>query len=256
MKVVILAGGQGTRLSEETAIRPKPLVEIGDQPILWHIMKGYAAHGLCDFLILLGYKGYMIKEYFANFVLRHADVTFDLGANAVEVHDGQREPWRVTLMDTGSETNHGGRIGRARDAVGDGPFCLAYGDTVANVDIGAEIAFHSAHGKIATMTVAQPPGRFGAVYMHEDRDEIESFREKPDGDGAWVNGGFFVLEAAIMDYIAGDATDWGDVLKQLAHDGELVGFRHEGFWHPMDTLPDKTNLERLWAGGDPPWKVW
>ena len=256
MKVVILAGGQGTRLSEETTLRPKPLIEIGEQPILWHIMKMYSSHGLNDFLILLGYKGYMIKEYFASYVLRHADVTFDLGANAVEMHDGKREPWRVTLIDTGPTTNHGGRIGRVRDIVGDEAFCLAYGDTVSNVDVTSEIAFHREHGRVATMTVAQPPGRFGAVYMHEGRDEIETFREKPDGDGAWVNGGFFVLEPTIMDYIDGDATDWGDVLQNVAHDGELVGFRHDGFWHPMDTLPDKTNLERYWSAGDAPWKTW
>lgn len=256
MKVVILAGGIGTRLSEETAIRPKPMVEIGGQPILWHIMKTYSAHGLNDFVILCGYKGHVIKEYFANYTLRASDVLFDLGSNRVEILRGPAEPWRVVLTDTGEETSIAGRIARARDLIGDATFCLTYGDTISDVDVTAELAFHRRHGKLATMTVTQPPGRFGAVFMPDGKDDITTFHEKPDGDGAWVNGGFFVLETGVMDFIDGDQTDWGEVLRQLAHEGQLVGYRHHGFWHPMDTLPDKNNLERLWKNGCAPWKRW
>jgi glucose-1-phosphate cytidylyltransferase len=256
MKVVILAGGLGTRLGEETSVRPKPMVEIGHQPILWHIMKLYSKHGLNDFVILCGYKSHIIKDYFINYAMRASDVTIDFTTGETTVIRGPTEPWKVTLLETGLETNHGGRLGRARDYIDNSTFCMHYGDTVSDVNITKELEFHKTHNSIATMTLVQPPGRFGAVYMAEGEDVIASFKEKPDGDGAWVNGGFFVLEPGIMDYIDGDQSDWGVVLKNVAHDGQLVGFRHPGFWHPMDTLPDKNNLEKLWSQGKAPWKVW
>ncbi|HUC44567.1 MAG TPA: glucose-1-phosphate cytidylyltransferase [Candidatus Sulfotelmatobacter sp.] len=256
MRVFILAGGLGARLSEETAIRPKPMVEIGDQPVIWHIMKMYAACGFEDFVVLCGYKGHVIKEYFATYALRRSDVAFDFSRNGVEIIKGPAERWKVTLLDTGEDTNIGGRIRRARGYTGDATFCVTYGDTVSDVDVNKEIAFHRSHGKLATMMVTQPPGRFGAVLMPKGRDEITRFQEKPGGDGAWVNGGFFVLEPGVIDYIDGDAADWGDVLERLARDGHLVGYRHRGFWHPMDTLPDKKNLETMWKQGRAPWKTW
>lgn len=256
MKAVILAGGLGTRLSEETTVRPKPMVEIGGQPILWHIMKTYAAHGIDDFVICLGYKGFVIKEYFASYFLRSADVTFDLGKNEMQVHGGRAENWRVTLVDTGQSTMTGGRLKRVREHL-DGTFCLTYGDGVADVDVAAAIDFHLSEGRAATLTAVQPTGRFGALVLGEGRNEVASFMEKPAGDGAWVNGGYFVLQPSVIDEIDDDTTVWEqEPLRRLAHAGQLNAFRHEGFWHPMDTLQDRTVLERLWASGEAPWKVW
>jgi glucose-1-phosphate cytidylyltransferase len=261
MKVVILAGGYGTRLSEETAVRPKPMVEIGEHPILWHIMKLYGAWGITDFIICCGYKGWMIKEYFANYALYSSDVTFDLTADEMEVHRRGSEPWRVTVVDTGLETMTGGRLKRAREYLDDDTFALTYGDGVANVDLRALVAFHREQGVLATLTAVQPPGRFGALVLERGQTRITSFHEKPpgdaDGEDAWINGGFFVLEPGVMDYIAGDATVWErEPLEALAHDKQLAAYRHEGFWQPMDTLRDRTVLERLWAEGTAPWKVW
>lgn len=254
MKVVILAGGLGTRLSEETVQRPKPMVEIGDRPILWHIMKIYSAHGLHDFVVCLGYKGYVIKEFFANYFLHTSNVTFDLAKNAMEVHEHHAEPWRVTLVDTGDTTQTGGRIKRVADHLDD-TFCLTYGDGLGNVDISASIAFHRAHGKKATITAVQPPGRFGALDVAGDR--VVEFREKPAGEGAWINGGFSVLSPDVIDYIDGDDSFWEHApLQRLAADGELRAWRHDGFWQPMDTLREKNQLEELWATGVAPWKVW
>lgn len=257
MKVVILAGGVGSRLSEETTIKPKPLVEIGEQPILWHIMKTYAAHGLTDFVICCGYKGHVIKEYFSSYLLRTADVTFDLRENAMEVHGQRTEPWRVTLVDTGLETMTGGRLRRVRDYLEDETFCFTYGDSLGSVDITSLLAFHRAEGTLATLTAVQPEGRFGALLLTEDQSRIESFREKPTGDGAWINGGFFVLEPSVIEYIEGDETIWERTpLEGLARDGQLSAYRHSGFWHPMDTLRDRNHLEALWSSGNAPWKVW
>jgi glucose-1-phosphate cytidylyltransferase len=257
MKVVILAGGLGSRLSEETTVKPKPLVEIGDQPILWHIMKSYAAHGLTEFVVCCGYKGNLIKDYFASYFLRSADVTFDLSENRMKIHDGRAEPWRVTLIDTGLDTMTGGRIRRVREHVADSTFCLTYGDGVSNVDITALIAFHRKTGKLATLTAVQPEGRFGTIMLHEEQTVVERFREKPDGDGAWVNGGFFVLEPGVIDYIRDDSTVWElEPLQTLAQRGQLAAFRHPGFWHPMDSLRDRVNLEAMWSTGRAPWKVW
>lgn len=254
-KVVILAGGLGTRLSEETTVRPKPMVEIGGRPILWHIMKIYAAHGLTDFIVCLGYKGYMIKEYFANYILHNSDVTFDLLAKNVKFHSNSTEPWRVTLVDTGSDTMTGGRVKRIASYLDDGPFCLTYGDGVANVDIPRLLAHHTAAGLDATVTAVQPPGRFGALDMVGDR--VRAFKEKPDGEAGWINGGFFVLNRRVVSRIRDDDTVFErEPLEGLAADGQLTAFRHPGFWHPMDTLRDRTYLDQLWADDRAPWKVW
>jgi glucose-1-phosphate cytidylyltransferase len=259
MKAVILAGGYGTRISEESAIRPKPMVEIGGKPILWHIMKIYAAHGVDDFVICCGYKGYMIKEYFANYFLHTADVTFDLRDNTMQVHHTTTEPWRVTVVDTGEATMTGGRLRRVRRYLDGATFCMTYGDGVGDVDISASIAFHRAQGGYATLTATQPPGRFGAFVLGEEQTRIHSFHEKPrgDGEGAWVNGGFFVLEPEALDYIGGDETVWErEPLERLAQDGRLAAYRHSGFWQPMDTLRDRNYLEDLWQKGRAPWRVW
>lgn len=256
MKAVILAGGLGTRISEETHLKPKPMIEIGGMPILWHIMKTYSVHGVNDFVICCGYKGYVIKEYFANYFLHMSDVTIDLASNCMEVHHKKAEPWRVTLVDTGEETLTGGRLKRVADYVkGEEFFCFTYGDGVADVDISAQLAFHKEHGKIATVTAVQPPGRYGALVR--SGVIVQSFQEKPLGDGAWINGGFFVLNPKVLDYIEGDQTNWeGTPLERLASQGHLVAFEHRGFWQPMDTLRDKNHLEELWASGEAPWKTW
>lgn len=256
MKTVILAGGLGTRLSEETDVRPKPMVEIGGKPILWHIMKIYSHHGFNDFVICLGYKGYVIKEYFANYYLHKADVTLDLGKNSMEIHDSKAEPWKVTLVDTGKETMTGGRIKRVRDFVGDGTFMLTYGDGVGDVDIKALVEFHGKHGRKATVTSVQPTGRFGALEMDAE-GAVTGFKEKPRGDGSWINGGFFVLEPSVFDYIEGDPTIWEkEPLEGLSRDGQLSAYRHEGFWQPMDTLRDKHMLNSLAEAGKAPWMSW
>ena len=255
MKAVILAGGLGTRLSEETALKPKPMVEIGGRPILWHIMKLYSAHGVRDFVICLGYRGYVIKEYFANYFLHMSDVTFDIAGNRMEVHQASAEPWRVTLIDTGDDTMTGGRLRRVRSYLGTEDFCFTYGDGLSGIDIAAEIAFHKAHGRLATVTAVQPPGRYGSLAL--DGDAVRGFQEKPEGDGAWINGGFFVLSPRAIDYIEGDETAWERApLEALARDGQLRAFRHGGFWQAMDTLRDKNQLEALWASGKAPWKAW
>jgi glucose-1-phosphate cytidylyltransferase len=257
MKAVILAGGYGTRLSEETVIRPKPMVEVGDRPILWHIMKQYSAHGINDFVICCGYKGHMIKQYFAEYMLYTADMTIDLRENRMDVLSNEAEPWSVTLVDTGENSMTGGRLRRVREHVGDETFCFTYGDGVSDVDITGLIAFHRSEGKTATLTATQQPGRFGAFTLKDSDNVISSFHEKPKGDGAWINGGFFVLEPAALDYITGDETVWEkEPMEQLARNGELAAFRHEGFWQPMDTLRDKHVLEELWASGKAPWKQW
>ncbi len=256
MKAVILAGGLGTRISEETGSRPKPMVEVGGKPILWHIMKIYSAHGINDFIICLGYKGYVIKEYFANYFLHMSDVTFDMEHNKMEVHQHHAEPWRITLVDTGDETLTGGRLRRVAEYIReDDAFCFTYGDGVADIDITAEITFHKEYGKLATVTAVQPPGRYGALTM--DLDTVTGFTEKPRGDGGLINGGFFVLSPECLDLISGDQSGWeGDVLIRLAEQGQLMAFQHSGFWQPMDTLRDKNMLEELWASGQAPWKVW
>lgn len=255
MKAVILAGGLGTRISEETHLKPKPMIEIGGKPILWHIMKAYSAHGINDFIVCCGYKGYVIKEYFANYFLHMSDVTFDMATNQMEVHHQKAEPWRVTLVDTGEDTMTGGRLKRVADYIKDGPFCFTYGDGVSDVDISSLIAFHEEHGKLATLTATQPPGRFGAVSM--DNENVLSFQEKPHGDGSWINGGFFVLSPQVVDYIDDDTTIWErEPMERLAQEGQFAAFRHDGFWQPMDTLRDKTYLEKLWASGNAPWKIW
>lgn len=255
MKVVILAGGFGTRLSEETDIKPKPMVEIGGKPILWHIMKIYSSYGFNDFIICLGYKGYIIKGFFANYFLHTSDVTIDLKDNKIEVHSVKAEPWKVTLVDTGLNTMTGGRIKRIKPFVENQTFMLTYGDGVGNIDIKKLLEFHKSHGKYATLTAVQPSGRFGA--LHLEGDKVKEFEEKPKGDGAWVNGGFFVLEPQIFDYIEGDETIWEkEPLENLAKDGQLMAYKHTGFWKPMDTLRDKRELELLWQSGNPPWKIW
>jgi glucose-1-phosphate cytidylyltransferase len=257
MKAVILAGGYGTRLSEETGVRPKPMVEIGSQPILWHIMKIYSAHDVNEFVICCGYKGYVIKEYFANYFLHMSDVTFDMKNNEMEVHENSAEPWKVTLVDTGDGTMTGGRIKRVKDYIGYETFCMTYGDGVANVDVKRLIHFHREQKTLATLTAVQPPGRFGTFSIAQEQTRISSFREKPQGGGAWINGGFFVLEPGVMDYIAGDSTVWErEPLQKLAQDGMLSAYRHYGFWQNMDTLRDKNVLEELWKSDEPPWKVW
>lgn len=256
MKVVLLAGGLGTRLSEETDIRPKPMVEIGGKPILWHIMKMYSHYGFHDFIICLGYKGYFIKEYFANYFLHQSDVTFDLKENKMKVLDCKVEPWKITLVDTGLDTMTGGRIKRVREYINAETFMLTYGDGVANVNIHALLEFHKKHGRQATITSVQPSGRFGALQL-DDRDNVISFLEKPRGDGAFINGGFFVLEPEVIDYIKGDDTLWEkEPLETLAQENQLVAYRHDGFWKPMDTLRDKTELEILWHSGKAAWKLW
>jgi glucose-1-phosphate cytidylyltransferase len=255
MKVVILAGGLGTRLSEETVIRPKPMVELGGRPVLWHIMKMYSHHGLNDFVICLGYKGYMIKEYFANYFLHMSDVTINLRNNELKVHQNSSEPWSVTLVDTGDQTMTGGRLGRVREHVQGETFCFTYGDGVSDVDITALIAFHRAQGCDATLTAVQPPGRFGMVDFEQEK--IIGFQEKPAGDGGWINGGFFVLESRVLDLVRDDSTVWErEPLENLARSGQLSAFKHTGFWQPMDTLRDKAYLEELWSAGNPPWRVW
>ena len=256
MKVVILAGGFGTRLSEETELKPKPMVNIGNMPILWHIMKLYSHYGYNDFIICLGYKGYLIKEYFANYFLHMADVTFDMKDNKMEVHQKKAEPWKVTLIDTGLNTMTGGRIKRIQSYIGNEPFMATYGDGVSNVDIDKLVNFHKAHGKIGTMTAVQPSGRFGAIDIASD-NQVISFKEKPKGDGTWVNGGFFVFEPDIFNYIEGDSTVFEKKpLETLADKGSLFTFKHSGFWKPMDTLREKHELVELWESGKAPWKVW
>ncbi len=255
MKAVILAGGIGTRISEETSVRPKPMIEIGGRPILWHIMKIYSTHGVDDFIICLGYKGYVIKEYFANYFLHMSDVTFDMTKNKMEVHQANAEPWRVTLVDTGEATMTGGRLKRVSSYVEDGDFCLTYGDGLSNIDIRRLIAFHKDQGTLATVTAVQPPGRFGALDVQQHK--ITGFKEKPQGDGGWINGGFFVLAPKALRYIENDQTAWErEPMESLARNGQLSAFRHEGFWQPMDTLRDKIQLEELWTQGKAPWKVW
>jgi glucose-1-phosphate cytidylyltransferase len=255
MKAVVLAGGYGTRISEETAIKPKPMVEVGGYPILWHILKIYSHYGINDFVICLGYKGYLIKEYFANYFLHMSDVTFDMVNNHMQVHQIHAEPWRVTLVDTGETTMTGGRLKRVKEYVGDEDFCFTYGDGVTDVDINELIVFHKAQGTLATLTATQPPGRFGALNLEKNR--ITGFNEKPQGDGGWINGGFFVLSPRAIDYIEDDETIWErEPLERLAHEGELSAFINRGFWHPMDTLRDKIYLEDLWRSGKAPWKVW
>jgi len=255
MKAVILAGGLGSRLSEETTIRPKPMVEIGGKPILWHIMKSYAAHGVDEFIVCLGYRGYVIKEWFANYALHTSDVTFDLRSGTMDVHHSTTEPWRITLVDTGEGTMTGGRVKRVLPYVGDEAFCLTYGDGLADVDLTALIAFHRERGALATVTAVQPPGRFGSLDV--DGEQVRGFQEKPRGDGAWMNGGFFVLEPAVGDYIAGDGTVWEqEPMAELAAAGQLAAYRHEGFWQAMDTLRERHQLEDLWASGDAPWRSW
>ena len=256
MKVVILAGGLGTRLSEETDLKPKPMVEIGGKPIVWHIMKIYSHYGFNDFVICLGYKGYMIKEYFANYFLHQSDVTIDLKENKMEVHDCKVEAWKITLIDTGFSTMTGGRIKRVRRYLGDETFMLTYGDGVANIKIDALLEFHRRHGKLATITSVQPSGRFGALEL-DGNDNVISFLEKPRGDGASINGGFFVLEPKVVEYIHDDETLWEkEPLENLAKDSQLVAYRHDGFWKPMDTLRERNELEGLWISGRAKWKVW
>jgi len=255
MKAVILAGGLGSRLSEETQLRPKPMVEIGGKPILWHIMKGYSAHGIKDFILCLGYKGYLVKEYFANYYLHTCDVSFDIAGNSMEVHQSSAEDWRVTLVDTGEATQTGGRLKRVARYLDDEEFCLTYGDGVSDLDIAEVIAFHREEGVLATVTAVQPPGRWGAMEL--DGRRIRGFEEKPVGDGGWVNGGFFVVSPRVLELIAGDATVWErEPLQTLAAEGQLASFRHPGFWWAMDTLRDRNHLEGLWTAGEAPWKRW
>lgn len=254
MKTVILAGGFGTRISEESHLKPKPMIEIGGKPILWHLMKIYSSYGINDFIICLGYKGYVIKEYFANYFLHMSDVTFDMEHNRMEVHEKNAEPWRVTLIDTGHDTLTGGRLRRVKDYIGDETFCFTYGDGLADVNIDTLIQFHRAQGKSATLTAIQPPGRYGALNI--SGDAVLDFQEKPAGDGAWVNGGFFVLEPSVLDYIDGDLVSWeAQPLQRLARENQLAAYHHKGFWQAMDTLRDKNHLEELW-NLNPPWKVW
>ncbi len=255
MKAVILAGGLGTRISEESNLKPKPMVEIGGYPILWHIMKIYSSHGINDFIICCGYKGYVIKEYFANYFLHMSDVTFDMQENQMKVHSRKAEPWKVTLIDTGENTMTGGRLKRVAQYLNDEPFCFTYGDGVSNVNITKLIDFHNQQSCLATLTAVQPPGRFGALNIQNNI--ISSFEEKPQGDGAWVNGGFFVLSPKVINYIENDSVTWEQhPLKSLAADGQLSAFHHDDFWQPMDTLRDKTYLEELWQTAKAPWKVW
>ena len=257
MKVVILAGGLGTRIAEETSVKPKPMVEIGGMPILWHIMKHYSAHGFHEFIICLGYKGYIIKEYFANYFLHKSNITIDLQQNKIDVHDTGAEPWKITLVDTGAESMTGGRVKRIQPFTGNESFLLTYGDGVSDVSIRELVAFHRLHGKLCAVTSVQPSGRFGALVLGKD-NVVESFTEKPKGDGAWINGGFFVCEPGVFDYInQGDATIWEQQpLMNLSKDGALMAYKHEGYWKPMDTLRDKQELEKEWENGTAPWKTW
>lgn len=256
MKVVILAGGLGTRLSEETVVKPKPMVEIGGMPILWHIMKIYSAHGYNEFIVCLGYKGYIIKEFFANYFLHQSDVTIDLSTNEIAVHTSQAEPWKVTLVDTGRDSMTGGRLRRVRHHIGNEPFMLTYGDGVGDIDITKLVHFHQAHGKKCSLTAVQPSARFGALDVAEN-EGVRSFLEKPKGDGAWINGGFFVCDPSVIDLIEGDSTTWERYpMETLAAQGDMMAFRHNGFWKPMDTLRDKLELENAWNSGQAEWKVW
>jgi len=255
MKAVILAGGLGTRISEETHLKPKPMIEIGGKPVLWHIMKSYSAHGINEFIICLGYKGYLIKEYFANYFLHTSDVTFDMNDNSMQVHQNTAEPWKVTLVDTGETSMTGGRLKRVSEYIGDEDFCFTYGDGVCDVNISELIRFHLDQGNLATVTAVQPPGRFGSLDVSGNK--ILNFEEKPNGDGSWINGGYFVLSPKVLERIEGDDTSWElHPLKSLAADGGLSAFKHDGFWQPMDTLRDKISLEELWNSGKAPWKVW
>lgn len=257
MKAIILAGGLGTRLSEETVSRPKPMVEVGGKPIIWHIMKIFSAHGINDFVICCGYKGYMIKEYFANYLLHSSNVTIDIKNNSVDILDNAAEPWRITLVDTGENTGTGGRIKRVKEYVGNESCLMTYGDGVSNVDLKKLVEFHRSQKTLATLTAVQPPGRFGAFSMSSDGNKIEHFREKPKGDGAWVNGGFFVLEPEAIDYVEHDGIFWeAEPLTNLAEDGQLSAYRHDGYWQAMDTLRDRNVLEDLWNKNEAPWKVW
>lgn len=255
MKAVILAGGFGTRISEETHLKPKPMIEIGGMPVLWHIMKIYAAYGITEFVICCGYKGYVIKEYFANYFLHMSDITFDMANNKMQVHHAHAEPWKVTLVDTGLDSMTGGRLKRVAPYLDNEDFCFTYGDGVSNVDINKLIDFHKSQGTLATVTSVQPPGRFGALDIQQGK--ISGFQEKPQGDGSWINGGFFVLSPKVINYIDGDSTTWErEPLERLAKEGQLSAFMHQGFWQPMDTLRDKVLLEDLWNSGKAPWKVW
>jgi glucose-1-phosphate cytidylyltransferase len=257
VKAVILAGGYGTRISEETSVRPKPMVEIGDRPIIWHIMKLYSTHGINDFVIAAGNNGYLLKDYFANYFLHRADVTLDLATNSITTQASGAEPWKVTIVDTGDGTMTGGRVKRVREYLDDETFCLTYGDCVSDIDITRLVEFHRSEEALGTLTAVQPPGRFGVLSLGEGETRIESFTEKPAGEGGWVNGGFFVVEPEVLDYIASDQTVWErEPLERLSSEQKLAAYRHEGFWHPMDTLRDKSVLEELWSSGDAPWKVW
>jgi len=252
---VILAGGLGTRIGEETAVRPKPMIEIGGKPILWHIMKTFSCYGISEFIICLGYKGYLIKEYFANYFLHMSDVTFDMVENKMEVHQNSAEPWRVTLVDTGEDTMTGGRLKRVKDYLGNEEFCFTYGDGVSNIDVSRLVEFHEQQKTLATVTAVQPPGRFGSLDLSQQK--VMSFQEKPKGDGGWISGGFFILSPRVIDYIAGDQTVWErEPMERLAREGQLAAYLHRGFWHAMDTLRDKNFLESLWQSGNAPWKTW
>lgn len=255
MKAVILAGGLGTRISEESHLKPKPMIEIGGKPIIWHIMKIYSHYGINDFVICLGYKGYVIKEYFANYFLHMSDVTFDMAENRMHIHERHAEPWRVTLVDTGENSGTGGRLRRVRDYLDDDTFCFTYGDGVADIDIGRLVAYHREHGRLATVTAVQPPGRYGALDL--EGTKVTGFQEKPQGDGGWINGGFFVLEPAVIDYIPADATAWEmEPMRGLAHDGQMMSYLHDGFWQPMDTLRERLMLEDRWRSGRAEWQLW
>lgn len=255
MKAVILAGGYGTRISEETHLKPKPMIEIGGKPLLWHIMKTYSAHGINDFIVCCGYKGFVIKEYFANYFLHMSDITFDMANNKMDIHQNSAEPWKVTLVDTGEKTMTGGRMKRIRDYLGEDDFCLTYGDGLSNVNISKLLCFHKKQNTLVTLTAVQPPGRFGALNI--EGKKIASFSEKPPGDGAWINGGYFVMSPKALDYISGDRTSWEkEPLEKVAQDGQLSAFLHRGFWQPCDTMRDKVLLEELWASEKAPWKNW
>jgi len=257
MKAVILAGGLGTRLSEETTLKPKPMVEIGSRPMLWHIMKTYSAYDINDFIVCCGYKGYIIKEHFANYFLHMSDVTFDMRFNQMNIHCGYAEPWRITLVDTGEDTMTGGRLKRVKEHIGNQTFCFSYGDGVSNINVKELIDFHKQQKTLATLTAVQPPGRFGVIHLEQAQTLINSFQEKPAGEGAWINGGYFVLEPEVIDFIADDSTVWeNEPLEKLAESEQLSAYKHSGFWQSMDTLRDKNYLENLWKSGKAPWKVW